>query len=79
MRCAIQLWENTLCPTTIVVSHRLLHIHGFKRVDLTFSREASARRTLGASLPNLVSAVYLKPTLESRLSAVYFGILVVQL
>ena len=71
--------ENITCTIAIAVLHYFTYTNGLQRVDLTFSREASARRKLGASLPNLVSAVYLKPTLESRLSAVYFGILVVQL
>ena len=71
--------QNIICAIAIIVLSHIAYTYGFKRIDLSFSREASARRTLGASLPNLVSAVYLKPTLESRLSAVYFGILVVQL
>ena len=71
--------QNILCAITIIVLSHIAYTYGFKRTELTFSREASARRELGASLPNLVLAVYLKPILESRLSAVYFGILVVQL
>ena len=71
--------QNILCAIAIIVLSHIDYTNGLKRTDLTLSREASARRKLGASLPNLVSAVYLKPTRESRLSAVYFGILVVQL
>jgi hypothetical protein len=76
---AVQQCKNITCAFATIVLSNIANTYGFKRTELTCSREASTRRELGASLPNLVSAVYLKPILESRLSAVYFGILVVQL
>ena len=79
MLCADLLRKNTLCPLTFAVLHNITYRRGFKRADTVFSREGSDRRTSVAILPNLISAVFdfgREPTLESRLSAVYFGILV---
>ena len=58
----------------------ILDTSGFKRADLLNSREGGDRCIPVAVLPNLISVVfgtYWKPILESRLSAVSFGILVV--
>ena len=60
--------------------YNLTDIYGLKRAVIFSSREGSDRRTPVATLPNLISAVFgipREPTLESRLSAVSFGILVV--
>ena len=69
-----------LCPPTCARVYNLTDTYGFKRAVLFFCREGSDRYTPVATLPNLISVVfriYRKPILESRLSAVSFGILVV--
>ena len=71
--------RKLLCPPLRARVH-LTDTYGFKRAVLFFCREGSDRYTPVATLPNLISVVfriYRKPILESRLSAVSFGILVV--
>ena len=79
--CATQsLVEKHLCPPICALLHYLTYIDGFRRADTFCSREGSDRHSPVATLPRLISAVfeiYREPTLESRLSAVSFGILVV--
>ena len=79
--CVVQsIEEKYLCPLTCALLHNLTYIDGFKRTDTFCSREGSDRHSPVATLPRLISAVFgisREPTLESRLSAVSFGILVV--
>ena len=72
--------RKQLCPPHCARVYNLTDTYGFKRAVLFFSREGGDRCTPVAVLPHLISAVFRvswKPILESRLSAVSSGVLVV--